>query len=139
MAKINIPGRLHSVETGNIVTGADEVLDDNKGLNQQTINQQVDEAVNQLESSTAAMSERIEEVARMKDKSVGLYSTLASLQAAHPTPEVGDWALVGDTTPFAIYKCSTAGTWSDTGGTYDGEALTLLITQPKRSSTNSMP
>ena len=125
MAKINIPGRLHSVETGNIVTGADEVFDDNMELKQQAINQQVDEAVTQLESSTTAMSERIEEVAHMKDKSVGLYSTLASLQAAHPTPEVGDWALVGDTTPFAIYKCSTAGTWSDTGGTYDGGTIDL--------------
>ena len=125
MAKINIPGRLHSVETGNIVTGADEVFDDNMELKQQAINQQVDEAVTQLESSTTAMAERIEEVAHMKDKSVGLYSTLASLQAAHPTPEVGDWALVGDTTPFAIYKCTTAGTWSDTGGTYDGGTIDL--------------
>lgn len=125
MAKINIPGRLHSVETGNIVTGADEVLDDNMGLNQQTINQQVDEAVTQLESSTAAMSERIEEVARMKDKSVGLYSTLASLQAAYPTPEVGDWALVGDSDPFAVYECSTAGTWSATGGTYSAGEIDL--------------
>lgn len=125
MARINIPGRLHSVETGNIVTGADEVFDDNKGLKQQAINQQVDEAVSQLESSTSAMAERIEEVAHMKDKSVGLFSTLASLQAAHPTPEVGDWALVGDSAPFAIYKCTTAGTWSDTGGTYDGGSIDL--------------
>lgn len=125
MAKINIPGRLHSVETGNIVTGADEVFDDNKGLKQQAINQQVDEAVSQLESSTSAMADRIEQVAHMKDKSVGLFSTIASLQATHPTPEVGDWALVGDTTPFAIYKCTTAGTWSDTGGTYDGGTIDL--------------
>lgn len=62
MAKINIPGRLHSVETGNIVTGADEVFDDNKGLNQQTINQQVGEFITQLKSSTSAMDKRIEEL-----------------------------------------------------------------------------
>ena len=125
MAKINIPGRLHSVETGNIVTGADEVLDDNMGLKQHVINQQVGESITQLESSTSAMAERIEEVAHMKDKSVGLFSTLASLQAAHPTPEVGDWALVGDSDPFAVYECSTAGTWSATGGTYDGGSIDL--------------
>ena len=125
MAKINIPGRLHSVETGNIVTGADEVFDDNMGLKQSTVNQQVEEAVSQLESSTSAMAERIEEVAHMKDKSVGLFSTLATLQAAYPSPEVGDWALVGDSAPFAIYKCTTAGTWSDTGGTYDGGTIDL--------------
>ena len=125
MAKINIPGRLHSVETGNIVTGADEVFDDNMELKQSTVNQQVDEAVSQLESSTTAMAERIEEVAHMKDKSVGLYSTLASLQAAHPTPEVGDWALVGDADPFAVYECSTAGTWAATGGTYSAGEIDL--------------
>lgn len=71
---------------------------------------------------TKEMLERLEVT---KDHAVGLFSTLASLNAAYPTPEVGDWALVGDTTPFAIYKCSTAGTWSDTGGTYDGVTIDL--------------
>lgn len=71
---------------------------------------------------TKEMLERLEVT---KDHAVGLFSTLASLQTAYPTPEVGDWALVGDTTPFAIYKCSTAGTWSNTGGTYDGGSIDL--------------
>ena len=71
---------------------------------------------------TKEMLERLEVT---KDHAVGLFSTLASLQTAYPTPEVGDWALVGDTTPFAIYKCTTAGTWSDTGGTYDGGTIDL--------------
>lgn len=142
MARINIPGRLHSVETGNIVTGADEVLDDNMGLKQSAVNQQVDEAVSQLESSTAAMSERLEQVAHMKDKSVGLYSTLASLQAAHPTPEVGDWALVGDADPFAVYECSTAGTWTATGGTYSAGEINLadyVTTEVLDSTVRGIP
>lgn len=142
MAKINIPGRLHSVETGNIVTGADEVYDDNMELKQQAINQQVDEAVTQLESSTTAMAERIEQVAHMKDKSVGLYSTLASLQAAHPTPEVGDWALVGDADPFAVYECSTAGTWAATGGTYSAGEIDLadyVTTEVLDSTVRGIP
>lgn len=50
-----------------------------------------------------------------KEHHLGLFSTITTLRAAYPTPEVGDWALVGDTTPFAIYRCSTAGTWTDTG------------------------
>lgn len=142
MAKTNIPGRLHSVETGNIVTGADEVYDDNMELKQQAINQQVDEAVTQLESSTTAMAERIEQVAHMKDKSVGLYSTLASLQAAHPTPEVGDWALVGDADPFAVYECSTAGTWAATGGTYSAGEIDLadyVTTEVLDSTVRGIP
>lgn len=71
---------------------------------------------------TKEMLERLEVT---KDHAVGLFSTLATLQAAYPTPEVGDWALVGDTTPFAIYKCTTAGTWAATGGTYDGGSIDL--------------
>lgn len=71
---------------------------------------------------TKEMLERLEVT---KDHAVGLFSTLATLQAAYPSPEIGDWALVGDTTPFAIYKCATAGTWSDTGGTYDGGTIDL--------------
>ena len=71
---------------------------------------------------TKEMLERLEVT---KDHAVGLFSTIATLQAAYPSPEVGDWALVGDTTPFAIYKCTTAGTWSDTGGTYDGGTIDL--------------
>ena len=60
-----------------------------------------------------------------KEHHLGLFSTITTLRAAYPTPEVGDWALVGDTTPFAIYRCSTAGTWTDTGQTYDGGTIDL--------------
>jgi hypothetical protein len=42
---INIGGRLHSVATGNIVTGANEVFDDTKGKIQSEVNQDVDVAL----------------------------------------------------------------------------------------------
>lgn len=46
MAKrVKIPGRLESAETGNIVTGADAVMDDEKGKTQVVINSEVDEAI----------------------------------------------------------------------------------------------
>lgn len=45
MANINIGGRLHSTATGNVVTGADEVLDDSKGKKQSVINAEVDTAL----------------------------------------------------------------------------------------------
>ena len=39
MAKdINIGGRLHSIATGNVIAGADEILDDNLGKKQTQIN-----------------------------------------------------------------------------------------------------
>ena len=81
--------------------------------------------VDNINTNFQLTKEMLERLEVTKDHAVGLFSTLASLQAAHPTPEVGDWALVGDNTPFAIYKCTTAGTWSDTGGTYDGGSIDL--------------
>lgn len=81
--------------------------------------------VDNINANFQLTKEMLERLEVTKDHAVGLFSTLATLQAAYPTPEVGDWALVGDTTPFAIYKCTTAGTWSDTGGTYDGGTIDL--------------
>ena len=45
MANINIGGRLHSTATGNVVAGANEILDDVKGKKQSAINQETDEAL----------------------------------------------------------------------------------------------
>lgn len=45
MANIDIGGRLHSTATGNVVTGANEVLDDSKGKKQSVINAEVDAAL----------------------------------------------------------------------------------------------
>ena len=45
MANINIGGRLHSTATGNVVAGANEILDDVKGKKQSVINQEVDVAL----------------------------------------------------------------------------------------------
>ena len=81
--------------------------------------------VDNINANFQLTKEMLERLEVTKDHAVGLFSTLATLQAAYPTPEVGDWALVGDSTPFAIYKCTTAGTWSDTGGTYDGGTIDL--------------
>lgn len=81
--------------------------------------------VDNINANFQLTKEMLERLEVTKDHAVGLFSTLATLQAAYPTPEVGDWALVGDSTPFAVYKCTTAGTWSDTGGTYDGGSIDL--------------
>ena len=45
MANIEIGGRLHSTATGNVVTGANEVLDDTKNKKQSVINAEVDETI----------------------------------------------------------------------------------------------
>lgn len=52
----------------------------------------------------------------------GWFDTLEDLQTSHPSPQVGDYAYVKGTTstdPAAIYECTTAGSWSDSGRTTD--------------------
>ena len=47
---INIPGRIHSTEQGNVTTGANEVLDDIKGKKQNVINAETDAELLRLEN-----------------------------------------------------------------------------------------
>lgn len=49
--QINIGGRLHSTEQGNVITGANEVLDDTKGKKQNVINADVDAELLRLDQS----------------------------------------------------------------------------------------
>lgn len=55
----------------------------------------------------------------------GLFDSVQNLQAAYPTPIIGWTALVGTATPLAVYKCSTAGVWTDTGMTADVGGIDL--------------
>lgn len=59
----------------------------------------------------------------VKSLNCGLFMSLEALKAAYPTPEVGMWAVVGDTMPGNLYRCDVAGEWSATGGTGGVEVL----------------
>lgn len=52
--KINVGGRLHSVATGNVIAGANEILDDTQNKKQQDINAELIEAVGTVNSRIAA-------------------------------------------------------------------------------------
>ncbi len=52
-----------------------------------------------------------------------LYASAEALNAAKPTPKVGDWAIVGDTIPGQIYRCDTEGVWTATGQTGGGSSM----------------
>lgn len=58
-------------------------------------------------------------------RSKGLFPTVAALNAAYPSPIVGDYAYVGSGLPAEIYACVTAGTWHDTGQTGGSETINL--------------
>ena len=69
MANIDIGGRLHSTATGNVVAGANEILDDNEQKKQSEINAELIEAVENLSEEmdtkqgtiTAVVTPEIEE------------------------------------------------------------------------------
>lgn len=50
MAIINVPGTLHSFETGNVLANANEILDTNLNKKQDVINQDLDEGISSLEA-----------------------------------------------------------------------------------------
>ena len=48
---INVPGRLHSVAIGNILSGANEIYDDSKKKNQQSINTEVSDTLRSIQNN----------------------------------------------------------------------------------------
>lgn len=83
------------------------------------------EAVDRLNSNFSKTSTEVEKVKQNVIRNKGLFSTVEALQAAVPSPVVGDWAVVGDTIPGPIYQCKTKGTWSATGTTGGGGSVDL--------------
>ena len=55
----------------------------------------------------------------------GYFSSSSALSSAHPNPAVGDWAVVRVSNSDLIYKCSTAGTWTNTNTPWAGGTINL--------------
>ncbi len=82
---INIPGRLHSVEQGNIVAGANEVYDDTKGKKQNVINSETDAELLRLEQTkqdNLTFDNAPTENSNNPVKSGGVYAADLALQQA---------------------------------------------------------
>lgn len=77
----------------------------------------------------AAVRLAIEQLELSVSRSKGFFTSAAGLTARHPSPSVGDWAIVQVTsdnvTRNIIYKCSTAGVWSSTGSEWEGGTIDL--------------
>ena len=52
---------------------------------------------------------------RVKQPNCGLFKDEASLKKRFPNPDVGMWAVIGDTIPGDIWRCDTQGIWTATG------------------------
>ena len=79
-------------------------------------------AINQ---NNAKISTEIEKAKNSSTRAKGLFASLSDLKAKWPSPQAGDWAIVGSTVPGTIYRCQTAGTWTNTGQQGGGGEVTL--------------
>lgn len=83
-------------------------------------------------NSTARLNENFSKISTEVDKmkyaayNSKLYPSLAALQEEIPSPEVGDWAIVGDTIPGDIYRCEVSGEWKATGEQGGGFAMEVV-------------
>ncbi len=67
----------------------------------------------------------------IKQPSLGLYLSEATLKAKWPDPEVGMWALVGENFPATVYVCQAEGVWTETeatGGPDDVDLSGIKVT-----------
>ena len=82
-------------------------------------------AVSKINANFQLAKVAIDGIELSTTKNKAIYSSLSALQAAVPTPTVGDWAGVGTSFPIEVYVCNTAGTWVDGGTTWSGGNITL--------------
>lgn len=80
---------------------------------------------NKINSNFEIIRVKIGDVEYATRKNKGLFASSTALSTAIPSPQVGDWALVGSSFPADIYVCATAGTWADSGEDYDGDVVDL--------------
>lgn len=74
--------------------------------------------VSVVNQNFALAKEAIDKLAFSKSACIGFYETSSELNDAHPTPTDGDWALVGDSSPFNVYVAND-GSWVDSGVDYN--------------------
>lgn len=77
-------------------------------------------------------------VNNLKQPNCGLYKDAEALNAKNPTPDVGNWAIVGTQNPI-IYICEKAGVWKNSGQEYSGDPISLdgYVSQVNFESTTN--
>lgn len=76
------------------------------------------------------------QMATATTRSKGLFANLAVLNETYPSPNVGDWALVGNSIPAKVYLCEVRGVWHDTGTTGGGGSIELTNYATKTELNN---
>lgn len=64
------------------------------------------DAAARLNENFSKVNAEVEKARLASSKNKGLFGSLESLRSAYPTPQVGDWAVVGDSIPGPVYRCT---------------------------------
>ena len=106
---INIIGTLFDNSVEHVVALAQQIKDLRLGKNQQDINEDI--------------YKEIQVAKETKDKSKGYYDSYQSLIQNVPIPEIGDWAVVKNSSDgkWYVYKCVVKGYWKETDEEYSHE------------------
>ena len=78
-----------------------------------------------INQNNSKISTELEKAKNSSTRAKGLFDSENSLKVKWPSPQVGDWAIVGNTVPGTIYLCNTAGIWTNTGQTGGGGEVEL--------------
>lgn len=87
------------------------------------------DVANKANTNFLAIKTAIEQLELSVTRSKGFFSSATALTNRYPSPVVGDWAVVQDTSvsPAAVYiwRCTTNGTWSNSGTEWPGGNVDL--------------
>lgn len=93
------------------------------------------DVANRANNNFLAIKTAIEQLELSVTRSKGFFSSASALTSRYPSPVVGDWAVVQDTSvsPPATYiwQCTTNGTWSNSGTEWPGGEVDLSEYLPK--------
>lgn len=94
-------------------------------------------AIDVVNSNFELTKEQLEKVAHTRENCLGLFADRAKLVESYPEPSIGQFAYVGNSTPFYIYKCITDGVWPSTSSdTFNPSSVDLTDYAKKETVDN---
>lgn len=106
---INVGGRLHSIATGNVLAGTDEIYDDGKGKKQSTINAETDAILAQHTSVIQGLNSQNYETYAATNQTTAVTDVLPAIGSVNTIYRLGNW----DGSQFDP-SCYTEYSWNGT-------------------------
>lgn len=106
---INVGGRLHSIATGNVLAGTDEIYDDGKGKKQSTINAETDAILTQHTSVIQGLNSQNYETYAATNQTTAVTDVLPATGSVNTIYRLGNW----DGSQFDP-SCYTEYSWNGT-------------------------